>query len=81
MLSEMRYKMNLSQAELSAISGVNLRSIQTYESGERDINLAKLDTLCKLALALNCTLYDILTDEQLKKRLKCCTKKNPLSKN
>jgi hypothetical protein len=30
---------------------------------------------------LNCTLYDILTDEQLKKKLKCCTKKNPLSKN
>lgn len=69
-LQDMRKKANLSQSELAAVSGVKLRTIQTYEIGHRDINGAKLDTLCKLALAMNCTIYDILTDEQLKIKLK-----------
>lgn len=69
-LQEQRKKAGLSQSELAAISGVKLRAIQTYEIGNRDINNARLDTLCKLALAMNCTLYDVLTDDQLKIKLK-----------
>lgn len=69
-LQAMRKKANLSQSELAAVSGVKLRAIQTYEIEQRNINHAKLETLCKLALALNCTLYDLLTDEQLKVKLK-----------
>jgi transcriptional regulator with XRE-family HTH domain len=69
-LKEMRKKAGLSQSELAAVSGVKLRAIQVYEIGQRDINGAKLDTLCKLALALNCKVYDIITDEQLKVKLK-----------
>lgn len=69
-LQEQRKKAGLSQSELAAISSVKLRAIQTYEIGNRDINNARLDTLCKLALAMNCTLYDILTDDQLKIKLK-----------
>lgn len=69
-LQEQRKKAGLSQSELAAVSGVKLRTIQTYEIGNRDINSARLDTLCKLALAMNCTLYDILTDDQLKIKLK-----------
>lgn len=69
-LQTMRKKANLSQSELAAVSGVKLRAIQTYEIEQRNINHAKLETLCKLALALNCTLYDLLTDEQLKVKLK-----------
>lgn len=69
-LQEQRKKAGLSQSELAAVSGVKLRAIQTYEIGNRDINGARLDTLCKLALAMNCTLYDILTDDQLKIKLK-----------
>lgn len=69
-LQTMRKKANLSQSELAAISGVKLRAIQTYEIEQRNINHAKLETLCKLALALNCSIYDILTDEQLKVKLK-----------
>lgn len=69
-LQAMRKKANLSQSELAAVSGVKLRAIQTYEIEQRNINHAKLETLCKLALALNCSIYDILTDEQLKVKLK-----------
>ena len=68
-LKEQRQKANLSQSELAAISGVKLRSIQHYESGARDIDGAKLDTLCTLALALNCKVYDILENDQLKIKL------------
>jgi transcriptional regulator with XRE-family HTH domain len=69
-LQAMRKKANLSQSELAAVSDVKLRAIQTYEIEQRNINHAKLETLCKLALALDCTLYDLLTDEQLKIKLK-----------
>lgn len=69
-LQTQRKKAKLSQSELAAISGVKLRTIQQYEVGQRDINGAKLNTICTLALALNCSVYDILDDEQLKIKLK-----------
>lgn len=72
-LKEQRQKANLSQSELAAISGVNVRTIQQYENGARDINGAKLDTLCTLALALNCKVYDILENDQLKIKLQKTT--------
>ena len=68
-LQEKRKKKGLSQSELAAVSGVKLRAIQVYEIGQRDINGAKLDTLCKLALALDCKVVDLLTDDALKIRL------------
>lgn len=72
-LQEQRKKAKLSQSELAAVSGVKLRTIQQYENQQRDINNAKLDTLCTLALALNCTLFDLLNDDQLKIKLKKTT--------
>lgn len=70
MLSEARMKAGLSQSMLSEKSGVNKRMIQFYEQGAKDINGAKLATLVKLAKALNCSIGDILSDEELKNDLK-----------
>lgn len=72
-LQEMRKKAGLSQSQLEAASGVKLKAIQSYEIGGRDINHAKLDTLCRLALACNCKIYDIIEDDQLKTKLKMTT--------
>lgn len=69
-LQEQRKKANLSQSELAAVSGIKLRTIQQYENGQRNINKAKLDTLCTLALACRCKVYDLIEDEQLKVKLK-----------
>lgn len=69
-LQDMRKKAGLSQSELAAVSNIKLRTIQQFECGQRNINNAKLDTLCTLSLAMNCTIYDLLEDEQLKIKLK-----------
>lgn len=66
----MRKKRGYSQAELSELTGISTKNIQHYESGYRDINKAQLATLCTFALALECKIDDILTDEDLKSKLK-----------
>lgn len=68
MLSEKRKEKNLSQSELSEISGVSIRMIQHYEQSFKDIHGAKLSTLIDLALALECKVSDLLTDEKLKEK-------------
>ncbi len=63
-LKELREKAGLSQAQLAAASGLNLRVLQNYEQGARNLNGAKLVTLLALCKALGCTLRDIVTDPQ-----------------
>lgn len=62
-LQELGFASDLTRRQLSEISGVNLRSIEAYEQEKKDINNAKLETLIKLCIALECDLEDILTDE------------------
>lgn len=50
----------LSQAMLAEKSGVNLRIIQSYEQGLRDINKAQFSTVVKLAEALECDPIELL---------------------
>lgn len=68
-----RLKAGFSQHKLAAASGVNVRNIQQYEIGARNINTAGLETLCKLAMTIGCTLFDLLEDERLKEMLRQCT--------
>lgn len=73
-LKEMRQKKGYSRATLSDITGISARNIEHYESGYRDINGAKLDVLCTLALALECKLENLLTDDDLKRKFRKATK-------
>ena len=50
--------------------------IQKYEIGVRNIDGAKLETLCDLAIALDVSISDIVEDETLKTKLKLATKKS-----
>ena len=62
-LKIMRTGAGLSQRQLSELSGVNLRTIQDYESnGGQVIDKASLRTLLNLAKALGCNIKDILED-------------------
>lgn len=59
-LKFIREKRDMTQAELATRSGVNLRSIQNYEQGFKDINGAKVTTVLALADALECDVYEIV---------------------
>lgn len=64
-LKEIRQKRGLSQQQLVDESGVNIRVIQCYEQGSRNINNGELRNLVRLAIALNCNISDLLTDVEL----------------
>lgn len=55
-----RAKAGLSQSRLAELSGVNVRMIQYYEQGAKDINKAQADTILTLAKVLNCNMEDLL---------------------
>lgn len=59
-LKKIREASDLSQSKLSEVSGVNVRMIQYYEQGYKDINAASVLTVYRLAQALNCTVEDLI---------------------
>lgn len=65
-LKKIRQLRGYSQSQLAEKSGVNVRIIQHYEQGSKNINHAKLETLLKLAIALDCQLLEILDDPKLR---------------
>lgn len=65
MLKDIRTGKGLSQSELADKANVNMRMIQHYEQGFKDINKAKLETLIDLSLALECNVSELLTNELL----------------
>lgn len=48
------------QKKLSEESGVNIRMIQHYEQGVKDINAAAALTVYRLAQALDCKVEDLI---------------------
>lgn len=61
-LKFMREDKGMTQATLAEISGVNIRTIQAYEQGLKDINKAQVVTVLALAEALECDVYEIIND-------------------
>lgn len=59
-LKRIRKDRKITQATLAESAGVNLRTLQDYEQGAKDINGVRGITLYKLAQALNCTVEDLL---------------------
>ena len=59
-LKTIRQKRKLTQEQLALLSGVNIRSIRSYEQGDNDIAKAQGDTLLMLAKALDCSVEDLL---------------------
>ena len=59
-LQKIRKLRVLSHNGLVIRSGVSRSLITKYESGERNINKASVDTIYKLAKALNCSIEDII---------------------
>ena len=59
-LKRLRENRSLSQHDLAERSGVNLRSIQTYEQQPGAIDKAQAHKVYKLAMALSCDMEDLL---------------------
>ncbi len=59
-LQQQRRRCGYSQKELSAKSGVNLRTLQQYEAKSKDINKASVQTVISLANVLGCRAEDLL---------------------
>lgn len=59
-LKEMRRKRKLTQEQLSLLSGVNIRSIKSYEQKENDILKAQIETILMLAEALDCSIEELI---------------------
>lgn len=60
-LKRIRIKAGLTQKELAKKSGVNFRMIQHYEQGDKDLNRAAVETVIKLARALDCNITDLIS--------------------
>lgn len=59
-LQAQRKKCGYSQRELAEKSGVNLRTLQQYELGTKDIGKASVQAVVSLANALGCRVEDLL---------------------
>lgn len=61
-LKSMREKRGLSQSQLAKKAMVDVRMVQHYEQGFKDINRANVLTVLRLAEALDCDITDILNE-------------------
>lgn len=64
-LHRLRKAAGLTQKQLAELSGVNLRTLQQYEIGAKDINMASGKTINALALALHCNFYEVMELEDV----------------
>lgn len=63
-LKEVRLTKGLTQKQLADAVGMNIRTLQHYEQGSKIFDHARLDTLLKICLALECKLADIIENEE-----------------
>lgn len=73
-LQNTRLTNEMSQSQLATAAHINPRMLQYYEQGAKDLSGAKLATLLKICLALNCKLEDIIPDGETVELLEQYTK-------
>lgn len=63
-LKEKRIEAGLSQSQLAEKTGLNVRTIQHYEQGSKIFDHARIDTILKICVALNCKLEDVIENSE-----------------
>lgn len=66
-LKKARVTTGMTQMELANLSGVNVKSISSYEQFPEKINKASIETILKLCDSLGCELDDIIERDLIKK--------------
>lgn len=64
-LKALRLEIGLTQSQLSEKTGLNMRTLQYYEQGVNKIDNARLDTILKLCIALQCEIDELIEDKNL----------------
>lgn len=62
-LKEMRQKANLTQLQLAEKTELNVRTIQHYEQGSKIFDHARLDTILRICIALECKMSDVIEND------------------
>ena len=63
-LKQLRQSKQMTQGQLAEAAGLNLRTIQHYEQGSKNLDHARIDTLMKICIALDCKLTDLIENEE-----------------
>mgnify|MGYP004628830639 FL=1 len=63
-LKEMRQSKGLSQSQLADKTGINVRTLQHYEQGSKNFDHARIDTIMKICIALNCKLEEVIDNPE-----------------
>lgn len=63
-LKEVRQAKGWSQSKLAENTGLNVRTLQHYEQGSKIFDHARLDTILKCAIALDCKIEDLIDNEE-----------------
>lgn len=63
-LKELRRARGFSQIQLAEKTGLNVRTIQHYEQGSKNFDHARIDTILRVCIALDCKLEDILENQE-----------------
>jgi len=63
-LKEKRVEAGFSQSQLAEKTGLNVRTIQHYEQGSKIFDHARIDTILKICVALNCKLEDVIENSE-----------------
>lgn len=58
---------DMTQQQVADATGINIRQIQKFESGESDLGNITLRNAIALAVAFNCDVNDFLSADQIRK--------------
>ena len=59
-----RQAKGLSQSQLAEKANMNVRTLQHYEQGSKVFDHARIDTILRVCLALNCKFEDIIENQE-----------------
>lgn len=63
-LKEMRQAAGLSQSQLAEKANMNVRTLQHYEQGSKVFDHARIDTILRVCLTLNCKFEDVIENQE-----------------
>ncbi len=64
-LQDARLKRGMTQKQLAEQAGINFRMLQNYEQGVKLIDNARLETILKICLVLNCKMGEVIEQDSL----------------
>lgn len=62
-LKTKRMEAGLSQSQLAERTNINLRTLQHYEQGSKIFDHARMDTIIRVCLVLNCKIENIIENQ------------------